>query len=74
MFREHFVEYDVHLDYIADKLGKDAIRQKAQQIYDELSDEMKRQVSEYKNGICNKAWTINRCNLKYIIDNELIEI
>ena len=73
LFREHFDEYNVHLDFIADKLGISMIQEKAQEIYDGISDEMKRQVSEYKNGARNKTWMINRCNLKYIIDNDLVK-
>lgn len=74
LFREHFDEYSVHLDFIADKLGISVIQEKAQEIYDSLSDEMRRQVLEYKNGARNTAWMINRCNLKYIVDNDLIKM
>lgn len=74
LFKEHFDEYSVHLDFIADTLGTSVIQQKAQEIYDNLSDEMKKQVSDYINGARNKAWMINRNNLKYIIDNNLIKI
>lgn len=73
LFREHFDEYRVSLDFIADKLGISTIEAKAQEIYDGLSEEMKRQVSDYKNGIKNMPWMINRCNLKYIVDKDLIK-
>ena len=74
LFRKHFDEYNVHLDFIADKLGISVIREKAQEIYDSISDEMRRQALEYKNGARNKAWMINRGNLKYVIDNDLIKM
>lgn len=74
LFRKHFEEYKVHLDFIADKLGISVIQEKAQEIYDSLSDEMRRQVLEYKNGSRNKAWMLSRSNLKYIIDNDLIKM
>lgn len=74
LLKEYFDEYNVHLDFIADKLGISIIQEKAQDIYNHLSDEMKQQALEYKNGARNKTWMINRCNLKYIIDNDLIEI
>lgn len=74
LFKKHFDEYNVHLDFIADKLGISAIREKAQEIYDSISDEMKRQALEYKNGARNKAWMINRSNLRYMIDNDLIKM
>ena len=74
LFNEHFDEYRVHLDFIADKLGVSVIKEKAQEIYDSLSDEFKQQVSEYKNGARDKTWMINRGNLKYIIDNDLVKM
>lgn len=74
LFREHFEDYHVHLDFIADKLGVSAIREKAQEIYDGISDEMKRQVLEYKNGARNRAWMMSRNNLKYVVDNGLIKM
>ena len=64
-----FEPYHVSLDFIADKLGQTAILEKAQQIYDELSEEQKEQVAQYKNGARNMSWMLHRCNLKYIVDN-----
>ena len=69
LFNYHFEDYNVHLDFVADILGADAIKDKAKEIYDNLSDEYKRQVTDYKNGDRSKPWMINRSNLKYIVDN-----
>lgn len=75
LFRDYFNEYHVYLDFIADKLGlSPAIKEKAQEIYDSLSDDMQRQVSAYKNGARNSPWMINRSNLKYIVDHDLINL
>lgn len=75
LFREHFDEYRVYLDFIADKLGMSpAIREKAQEIYNGLSDDMRQQVLAYQNGTRNSFWMINRSNLKYIVDNNLITL
>ncbi|MBD5544207.1 MAG: hypothetical protein HDR01_08225 [Lachnospiraceae bacterium] len=74
LLEEHFDEYNVHLDFIADKLGKSAIEDKAREIYAGLSKEMKQQVMAYKNGAKNESWMVNRGNLKYIVDNELVNI
>lgn len=71
LFFEGFEKYNVHLDFIADNLGQDVIKGKTQQIYAELSDEVKEQVVQYQNGARNKSWMLNRCNLKYIMDNNL---
>ena len=72
LFENYFDECSVSIDFVADMLGVDTIKEKAKEIYDNLSDEMKEQVVEYKNGIRNKTWMINRGNLKYIIDENLI--
>lgn len=75
LFREHFDEYRVYLDFVADKLGMSpAIREKAQEIYDGLSDDMRQQVLAYQNGARNSVWVISRSNLKYIVDNDLISL
>lgn len=73
LFFEGFEKYNVHLDFIADNLGQEVIRGKAQQIYAELSDEVKEQVVQYQNGARNKNWMLNRCNLKYIVDNDIFQ-
>ena len=71
---EHFYEYNVHFDLIADILGKDAIKNKAQELYDRLSAEEKQQAVDYINGAKNKSWMLNRSNLRYIIDNGIITL
>ena len=73
LFLEEFDKYNVYLDFVADNLGKNVIKDKAQQIYDELSNEEKEQVIQYQNGARNKQWMLNRCNLKYIVDNNLFQ-
>ena len=71
LFFEGFEKYDVHLDFIAEHLGQEAIKDKAHQIYVGLSDEVKEQIVQYQNGARNKTWMLNRCNLKYIVDNDI---
>jgi len=73
LFVEGFEKYNVYLDFIADNLGQSVIKEKAQQIYDGLTNEVKEQVVQYQNGAGNKNWMINRCNLKYIIDNKMFK-
>ena len=71
LFFEGFEKYNVYLDFVADNLGQEIIKDKAQQIYEGLSDECKEQVIQYQNGARSKSWMLNRCNLKYIVDNNL---
>ena len=74
LLTDYFDEYHVYLDFIADKLGKESVQEKAQEIYDNLPDNIKQQIPEYKNGAQNKSWMVNRNNLKYIIDNDFITL
>ena len=74
LFTNHFDEYRVHLDFVADILGVDVIREKAQEIYDNLTDILRSQVADYRNGDRSKTWIINRNNLKYIVDKDLVRI
>lgn len=69
-----FEKYNIYLDFIADKLGILAIEDKAREIYDNTSDVVKQQIIDYKNGSKYKTWMLNRCNLKYIVDNNLVYI
>ena len=73
LFFEGFEKYNVYLDFVADNLGQEIIKGKAQQMYDGLSDEWKEQVIQYQNGARNKSWMMNRCNLKYIVDNNIFQ-
>ncbi len=72
LFNEKFNEFNVYLDFIADNLGKDRTLNKAKEIYFNLSDDMIAQINEYKKGVRNKTWMLNRNNIKYIVDNNLI--
>lgn len=71
---EHFYEYNAHFDLLADILGTDAIKNKAQEFYDRLSADEKQQAVDYINGSRNKQWMLNRSNLRYIIDNGIITL
>lgn len=72
LLNDYFDEYNVYLDFITDKLGISVIQNKVREIYNGISDEMRRQALAYQNGARDKAWMINRSNLKYIMDNDLL--
>lgn len=74
LLNSEFDKYDIRLDFIADKLGVSAIEEKVQEINDSISDEIKQQIIDYKNGARDMSWMLNRCNLKYIVDNNLVRI
>ena len=68
---EHFGEYHVKLEFAADILGMDAVREQAQKIVEALTDEEKQQIADYRNGKRTKTWMLNPTNLKYIADHDL---
>ncbi len=73
---ELFKNYDsqpLALDVVADVLGKEIILDKAKEIYSRIpKDEIETYLDQAKNK--NKAWMINRCDMKYVMDtfNRLI--
>ena len=73
LLEKHFDEYNVKLAFVASILGPDSVVQKAHDIYDALSDVQRQQVEDYKNGDRTFCWMINPTNLKYIIDNHLVD-
>ena len=72
LFENHFEDYHVKLEFVADVIGMDAIVQKAHSIVDELSDEEKQDISDYKNGKRTKQWMMNPTNLRFIADHNLL--
>ncbi len=73
LLEKHFDEFNVKLAFVAAILGLDSVVQKAREIYDALSDVQRQQVEDYKNGDRTFCWMINPTNLKYIIDNHLVD-
>lgn len=72
---EIFDRYDIRLEYVALHFGNDFVRDKAKKIYDSLNDTWQQQMKDYKEGDRSKQWMINPSNnLRYIIDNNLIDI
>ena len=73
LLNKKFSDFNVYLDFIADNLGKDIISDRVKEIYSNLSDDMLSQIDDYKKGIRNKTWMLNRNNIRYIVDNDLID-
>lgn len=67
----HFDEYHLKLDFVADILGMDSIIDKAHKIFTSLSDKEKQQVEDYLSGKMTSNWMYNPTNLKFIVDNKL---
>ena len=73
LFENHFDDYGVKLEFVADVLGVDAISLKAHSIFDALSDDEKQDIIDYKNGKLTRQWMYNPTNLKFIVDNNLMD-
>ena len=86
MFTELFDEYHVYLDFVADNLGIEKIKEKAKEIYSSIPKEdieTYKKIGEELNNMLEKGdkrclrmegvkrWMINRSNWKYIMDNHL---
>lgn len=71
LLNEKYEEYDVEIDFVADVLGQKIIKDKVKEICAGLTDEDKEEIERYRNGAKDKVWMLNRCNLKYIVDNNL---
>lgn len=65
---EKFYEYKVELDFLEEVLGDEKIQYRVNEIIDTLTDSEYQQIEEYKTGVKNKTWMLNRCNLRFIVD------
>lgn len=70
---EYFDKFHVQLDFLADNLGIDAVREIARKEYEKCPELIKQEVERYRNGEnISTTWTLNRCNLRYIVQNNLL--
>ena len=69
---DHFEEYHVRLEFVADILGEDAILQRVEKMIKSLSEEEKQQIKDYRNGARTKQWMLNPSNLKFIVENNYV--
>jgi len=66
----YFHPYHVFLDFIADNLRVEFVHEIAKKEYEGYSDELKQEIEKYRSGEkINKAWSLNRSNVKYIADH-----
>ena len=53
-------------------LGKEKVMYRVNEIIEQLSESDKQQIDDYKNGNKNKAWMLNRSNMRFVVDNGYI--
>lgn len=69
----NFKKYHIRLQFLDVYAGREYVYKLAQDYVDSLSDVMKQDMVKYKQGDRSKSWMINPSNLKYIIDNDLLD-
>ena len=72
LLEEKFYAYHVFLDFLMEVLGKEKVMYRVNDILEQLSESDKQQIDDYKNGNKNKAWMLNRSNMRFVVDNGYI--
>lgn len=69
LLEEKFNEYNVFLDFLIDVLGEEKVMYRVNEFIEQLTESDKQQIADYKNGAKNKAWMLNRSNMRFVADN-----
>ncbi len=72
LLEEKFYECNVFLDFLIDVLGEEEVMYRVKDFIEQLSESDRQQIVEYKKGARDKAWMLNRSNMKFIADNGYI--
>ena len=72
LLEEKFNVYHVFLDFLMDVLGKEKVMYRVNEFIEQLSESDKQQIADYKKGIKNKAWMLNRSNIRFVVENGYI--
>lgn len=72
LLEEKFYEYHVFLDFLTDVLGEEKVMNRVNEFVEQLSGSDRQQIADYKNGARNKAWMLNRSNMRFVADNGYI--
>ncbi|MBQ9542347.1 hypothetical protein, partial [Ruminococcus sp.] len=72
LLEEKFSEYHVFFDFLIDILGEESVMYRVNEFIEQLSDSDKQQIVDYKKGVRNKSWMLNRSNMRFVVDNGYI--
>lgn len=72
LLEEKFSEYHVFFDFLIDVLGEESVMYRVNEFIEQLSDSDKQQIADYKKGVKNKSWMLNRSNMRFVVDNGYI--
>ena len=61
-------------DFLIDVLGEEKVLYRVTEFTERLSESDRQQIADYKKDIKNKAWMLNRSNLRFVVDNGYILI
>ena len=59
-------------DFLIDVLGEESVMYRVNEFIEQLSDSDKQQIADYKKGVRNKSWMLNRSNMRFVVDNGYI--
>ncbi|MBR3312479.1 MAG: hypothetical protein IKG15_11745 [Solobacterium sp.] len=72
LLEEKFNEYHVFFDFLIDVLGEERVMYRVNEFIEQLNESDKQQIADYKKGVKNKAWMLNRSNMRFVADNGYI--
>ncbi|MBQ8967385.1 hypothetical protein [Ruminococcus sp.] len=72
LLEEKFSEYHLLFDFLTDVLGEERVMYRVNGFIEQLDESDRQQIADYKKGIRNKTWMLNRSNMRFVVDNGYI--
>ena len=70
--REKVNEYNVFFDFLIDVLGEERVMYRVNEFVEQLNESDMQQIADYKEGVKNKTWMLNRSNMRFVVENGYI--
>ncbi len=65
-------EYNVFFDFLIDVLGEERVMYRVNEFVEQLNESDMQQIADYKEGVKNKTWMLNRSNMRFVVENGYI--
>ena len=65
-------EYNVFFDFLIDVLGEERVMYRVNEFVEQLNGSDMQQIADYKEGVKNKTWMLNRSNMRFVVENGYI--
>ncbi len=72
LLEEKFNEYNVFFDFLIDVLGEERVMYRVNEFVEQLNESDMQQIADYKEGVKNKTWMLNRSNMRFVVENGYI--